>query len=61
MEYENELVELKHGKWLPVYKDNRLTGGKCSVCGKFRKLSSMRLLYDGYKYCHRCGAKMDKK
>ena len=46
------------GKWLTVYSDGKLKGGKCSKCGKYKRASSMNALRRGYKFCHGCGAKM---
>ena len=54
-----DVVEAKHGRWIPVHHNGDLTGGKCSVCGKFKKTYNMGTLYNGYKVCHNCGAKMD--
>ena len=56
-----DAMEVVHGQWLPIYCGDRLVGGKCSVCGKFKKLSSMKMLYEQYKFCHKCGSKMDGK
>ena len=53
------MEELKHGCWLTIIHDGKFKGGKCSVCGKFKKHWSMRLLREQYKFCHRCGSKMD--
>ena len=53
-----DVIEVKHGKWIPVHHNGKFTGGKCSVCGKFKKTYNMGTLYNGYKFCHRCGAKM---
>ena len=54
-----DVIEVKHGRWKPVHHNGKLTGGKCSVCGKFKRTNNMGTLYNGYKVCHKCGAKMD--
>lgn len=59
--YTADVVEVKRGKWIPIYHNGKFTGGKCSVCGKFKKTYRMEILYKSYKFCHKCGAKMDRK
>jgi hypothetical protein len=54
-----DAVEVVHGQWLPVYHNGKLVGGTCSVCGKFKRLSSMKMLREQYRFCHHCGARMD--
>lgn len=56
-----DLDMVKHGKWIPTYYNGKLTGGKCSVCGKFKKTYRMEVLWKNYKFCHNCGVKMDRK
>lgn len=56
-----DVVEVKHGKWIPTYHHGKFTGGKCSVCGKFKKTYNIVKLHKSYRFCHKCGAKMDGK
>ena len=53
------MEEIKHGRWLTVIHDGKFKGGKCSVCGKFKKHWSMKNLREQYKFCHKCGSRMD--
>ena len=47
-----DVVEVRHGEWLPQYEGSRLS--KCSVCGyEYCDLIECR------NYCGNCGAKMD--
>ena len=52
--------ETVYGKWLPVYHNGRLTGGECSICGKYKRTYNVFKLYKSYKFCHGCGTKMKK-
>jgi hypothetical protein len=55
-----DVVEVKHGKWLPiVIQDNYLEPPycdtiKCSECGQEADVS-----FHDAKHCYMCGAKMD--
>ena len=55
-----DVVEVKHGKWLPiVIQDSYLEPPycdtiKCSECGATADVS-----FHDAKYCYMCGAKMD--
>lgn len=53
-----DVVEVKHGEWMPVYYNGKLKGGKCSICGKYKKAYNITLLNKNYQFCHGCGAKM---
>ena len=55
-----DVVEVKHGEWLPVFHNDKFKGGKCSECGKYKKSHNITFLNKNYKFCHSCGAKMDK-
>lgn len=55
-----DVVEVKHGEWLPVFHNDKFKGGKCSECGKYKKSHNITFLIKNYKFCHSCGAKMDK-
>ena len=56
--------EAKAGKWIPIesptgveafgVKEMTVMNVRCSVCGSEEDVS-----FTGYKYCPRCGAKMD--
>lgn len=50
---------VRHGRWIPQVFHEKLIGGKCSECGKFKRSNNMGILQKSYKRCHRCGAKMD--
>lgn len=53
----------RHGKWIPLYPhDVPITNEyKCSVCGLgFDEDEETEcVVYDTFKYCPHCGAKMD--
>lgn len=56
--------EVKAGKWIPIesptgveafgIKEMTVINVRCSVCGSEEDVS-----FTGYKYCPRCGAKME--
>ena len=58
--------EAKTGKWIPIesptgveafgVKEMTVMDVRCSVCGSEEDVS-----FTGYKYCPRCGAKMDRR
>lgn len=52
-----DVVEVTHGRWLPVPSSDMVTGKaySCSECEKMR--------FGSFKpnYCPNCGAKMDKE
>lgn len=54
---------IRHGKWIPLYPhDVPITNEyKCSVCGLgFDEDEETEcVVYDTFKYCPHCGAKMD--
>lgn len=58
-----EAEPIKHGKWIPLYPhDVPITNEyKCSVCGLgFDEDEETEcVVYDTFKYCPHCGAKMD--
>ena len=45
-----DVVEVKHGRWIPVKLTRRTTEYKCSICGRWERTEQ--------PYCN-CGAKMD--
>lgn len=53
--------EVKHGRWIDGYPEDYERGitaqFKCSECGRRAGISQTRT----YKYCPKCGAKMDKE
>lgn len=47
---------VKHGRWSECYTDSHHYSGICSVCGR----ASIKSLTESlYKYCPKCGARMD--
>ena len=58
--------EAKTGKWIPIksptgveafgVKEMTVMNVRCSVCGAEEDVS-----FTGYKYCPRCGAKMESR
>lgn len=61
-----EQEEKKKGQWIPIesptgveafgIKEMTVVNVRCSVCGSEEDVS-----FTGYKYCPRCGAKMEGK
>lgn len=60
-----EAEPVKHGKWIPLYPhDVPITNEyKCSVCGLgFDEDEETEcVVYDTFKYCPHCGARMHKE
>lgn len=51
-----DVVEVRHGRWI-INDEDYWT--KCSVC-EFEYLDEQEHIYNTYRYCPHCGAKMDK-
>lgn len=61
---EQEAVKSRKGQWVPIesttgieafgIKEMTVMNVRCSVCGSEEDVS-----FTGYKYCPRCGAKME--
>lgn len=63
-----DVVEVKHGKWLNFYGD--YSTAECSVCGEiydaiqpceYCNQECWDIFLREYRYCPKCGAKMDGK
>ena len=51
-----DVKPVKHGRWSECYTDSHHYSGICSVCG----MASIKSLTESlYKYCPKCGARMD--
>ena len=51
-----DIQPVKHGRWSECYTDSHHYSGICSVCGR----ASIKSLTESlYKYCPKCGARMD--
>lgn len=51
-----DVQPVKHGRWSECYTDSHHYSGICSVCGR----ASIKSLTESlYKYCPKCGARMD--
>ena len=51
-----EVVEVRHGRWIPKNSDGSWRVDTCSVCGKDTHYVRYAPAYD---YCPNCGAKLD--
>lgn len=63
-----DVVEVRHGKWLNFYGD--YSTAECSVCGEiydaiqpceYCNQEWWDIFLREYRYCPKCGAKMDGK
>ena len=53
-----DVEPVKHGTWLATDNSKLL---ECSRCGEIIFFESTVNIRQHYRYCHRCGAKMDKE
>lgn len=51
-----DVVEVRHGRWIPKNSDGSWRVDTCSVCGKDTHYVRYAPAYD---YCPNCGAKLD--
>lgn len=53
-----DVAPVRHGRWITDWNDGL---HMCSICGETIYVESSEELSARYKYCNRCGAKMDEE